>query len=218
MTKATKKILKTTQTTNFSGYSFYSKNLNIKKFDSFIKKAEAIRDYKNRLSLEICSELFRYIEMSKFDLQKIFGIQQSVLKPSSLIRGNELQRIVADVFDAYQNKIVCVKRKTMFVIQEGIEVEYYKKNTKKNKKGDVRSFGIKTKSTPLTKSLTFLARYGSEDTLEYISNKILETDDNKKVFYETIKSHIKKYGLERLLKLALEKRERILRLYNHPIT
>jgi transposase len=213
MTKATKS---STQTT-VGSYSFYSKDLNTKKFDLFVKKAEAIRDYKNALSLEVSSKLLYYAEMSKFDFIKLFGTQTNFLKPSSLIRGNEIQKTAADIFDAYQNKITQVKQKMIFVVQQSIEVEYYKKNTKNKKKGDVRSFEIKIKSTPLTKSLSFLARYGAEDTLEYVNKRLENKEDDKKAFYETLKGHIVKFGLERLLKLALEKRTRILYLYNHPI-
>ena len=213
MTKATKSSKQTT----IGSYSFYSKDLNAKKFDLFVKKAEAIRDYKNALSKEFSSKLLHYAEMSKFDWQNLFGTQRSALNPSTFIRGNELQRITHEVFDAYQNKITRVKQKMIFVIQKSIEVEYYKRNTKNNKKGDVRSFEITTKSTPLSKTLSFLARHGAEDTLEYVNKRLENKEDDKKAFYETLKSHIEKFGLERLLKLALEKRERILRLYNHPI-
>ena len=213
MTKATKR----SKQTIIGRYSFYSKDLNAKKFDLFVKKAEAIRDYKNALSLEMSSKLLYYAEMSKFDFIKLFGIQTNFLNPSSLIRGNEVQKVAIDVFDAYQNKITQVKQKMIFVIQKSIEVEYYKRNTKKNKKGDVRSFEITTKSTPLSKTLSFLARYGAEDTLEYANKRLENKEDDKKAFYETVKGHIEKFGLERLLKLALEKRTRILHLYNHPI-
>ena len=214
MTKATKKLK---QTTTIGSYSFYSKDLNTKKFDLFVKKAEAIRDYKNALSKEFSSKLLHYAEMSKFDFIKLFGTQTNFLNPSSLIRGNEIQKAVTDVFDAHQNKITQVKQKMIFVIQKSIEVEYYKKNTKKNKKGDVRSFEITTKSTPLSKTLSFLARYGAEDTLEYVNKRLENKEDDKKTFYETLKRHIEKFGLERLLTLTLEKRTRILHLYNHPI-
>lgn len=213
MTKATKSSKQTT----IGSYSFYSKDLNTKKFNLFVKKAEAIRDYKNALSLEVCSKLLHYAEMSKFDLLKIFGTQTNWLNPSSSLRGNEIQKAVTDVFNAYQNKITQVKQKMIFVIQKSIEVECYKRNTKNNKKGDVRSFEIKIKSTPLTKSLSFLARYGAEDTLDYVNKRLENKDDDKKAFYETLKGHIEKFGLERLLRLALEKRERILHLYNNPI-
>ena len=214
MTKATKSLK---QTTTVGSYSFYSKDLNTKKFDLFVKKAETIRDYKNALSLEVSSKLLYYAEMSKFDFIKLFGIQTNFLNPSSLMRGNEVQKVAIDVFDAYQNKMTQVKQKMIFVIQKSIEVEYYKRNTKNNKKGDVRSFEIKTKSTPLTKSLSFLARYGAEDTLQYVNKRLENKDDDKKPFYEILKGHIERFGLERLLKLALEKRTRILHLYNHPI-
>jgi transposase len=198
-------------------YSFYSKNLNTGKFNAFLKKAEAVRDYKNALSTEVSLHLLKYTEVSKFDFIKMFGTQTNHLNPSPLLRGNEIQKAAAAVFDAYQNKITQIKQKMSFVVQKGIEVEYYKRNTKHNKKGDVRSYEIKTKSTPLTKTLTFLARYGSEDTLEYVIKRA-EQNDDKQTFYNTLKTHIEKFGLERLLKLAYSKRAHVLKKYNHPIT
>ena len=152
MTKATKSSKQTT----IGSYSFYSKDLNAKKFDLFVKKAEAIRDYKNDLSLEVCSKLLHYAEMSKFSFLKPFGTLQNFLNPSSLMRGNEVQKVAIDVFDAYQSKITQVKQKMIFVIQQSIEVEYYKKNTKNNKRGDVRSFEIKTKTHLFQKLFRFL--------------------------------------------------------------
>ena len=147
----------------------------------------------------------------------MFGTQTNHLNPSPLLRGNEIQKASVDVFDAYQNKIVQIKQKMSFAIQKGIEVEYYKRNTKHNKKGDVRSYEIKTKSTPLTKTMTFLARYGSENTLDYVNERV-ERNNDKQAFYITLKTHIEKFGLQRLLKLALSKRTQILNKYNHSIT
>lgn len=198
-------------------YSFYSKNLNVGKFNSFLKKAEAIRDYKNALSREISFCLLKYTEVSKFEFIKMFGTQTNHLKPSPLLRGNEIQKAAVDVFDAYQNKIMQIKQKMSFALQKGVEVEYYKRNTKHNKKGDVRSYEIKTKSTPLTKTMTFLARYGSENTIHYV-NKGADQNNDKQAFYTTLKSHIEKFGLQRLLKLAYSKRTQILNKYNHSIT
>jgi IS605 OrfB family transposase len=76
---------------------------------------------------------------------------------------------------------------------------------------------IKTTSTPLTKAMTFLARYGSVDTPEFVKRKIESEIGDKKAFYQTLDAVIEKFGIERLLNLARSKRERILQKYNHPI-
>lgn len=198
-------------------YSFYSKDINIGKFNLFLEKAEAVREYKNALSVEISSNLLKYTEVSKFNFVKMFGTKTNYLNPSSLMRGNEIQKAVVDVFDSYQNKITQIKQKISFFVQKGKEVEYYKRNTKNNKKGDVRSYEIKTKSTPLTKTITFLSRYGSEDILDYVNKRVNQNDD-KQDFYNTLKIHIQKFGLERLSKLAYSKRTQVLNKYNYPIT
>lgn len=208
--KITKKISVT------KSYSFYSKDLNEKKFNLFLDKAKAIRDYKNLVSKELSSNLYKYLYNSNFDFVKQFGVQTNFLKPSKLIRSNELQKSVTDVFLCYQNKIAQIKQKISFVIQKDIEVEYYKRNTKINKKGDVKSYEVITKFTPLTKTLTFLARYNLENILDYVNSKV-EKNDDKQIFYQTLKSHIEKFGLERLSNLALNKRNQILKKYNHPI-
>jgi IS605 OrfB family transposase len=217
MTQTTKKTKEKEENKDVASYSFYSKDLNKGKYNLFVEKAKAIRTYKNALSLEISSNLLHYLELSKIDFIKLFGTQQNKLNPSSLMRGNEVQKAAIDVFDCYQNKNTCIKQKIKFFIQNGIEVEYYKKNTKKNKKGDIKSFEIKTKNTPLTKTLTFLARYGDENTLEYVEKKIEDDNDDKKAFFTTLKELIEKFGLERLMKLAHAKRDRILNVYGDSI-
>ena len=67
--------------------------------------------------------------------------------------------------------------------------------------------------------MTYLIRYGNENTLKYLHNKIkLEEDDKKLKFYNNILKNINKYGLNRLLSLAISKRNRILNKYSeHPI-
>ncbi len=157
------------------------------------------------------------MDMSCFDFQKIFGNQKSPLKSSPLLRGNEMQKVSTKVFLSYENMMRRIEQKINFFVQKNIEVEYYKKDTKINKKGDVKNFHIKTKSTPLTKTLSFLARYNFENIQEVIEERINQNLNDKKTFYETIKNHIEKFGLERLLKLALDKRNRIIQIYKKTI-
>ena len=121
MSKTTEKTIKS--------YSFYSKDLNKGKFNLFVKKAKAIRDYKNAVSLELSSNLLYYMDMSCFDFQKIFGNQKSPLKSSPLLRGNEMQKVSTKVFLSYENMMRRIEQKINFFVQKNIEVEYYKKDT-----------------------------------------------------------------------------------------
>ena len=98
-------------------YSFYSKELNKNKYDEFLKKAIAIREFKNRLSELISSDLINFLDLSKFDIIKRFGTQKdNPLNPDSCLRGNEIQKAVVDVITAYENKFDQIKLKITFKI------------------------------------------------------------------------------------------------------
>jgi transposase len=220
MKRATKRASKKRSATKtVASYSFYSKDLNSGKFESFLQKAISIRDFKNALSAEISSNLLKYADLNKFDLMKMFAVENGPISSDPRLRGNERQKAVEDVCDAYENKIKQVKQKMTFGVQKEIVVTKYKRNTKHHKKQDVRSYEVVLKSTPLTKSLAFLAKHGSESTSDYVSKCLSDVDLNlnKRAFYLKLLEQINKFGLDRLLKLALSKRHQILRKYGNPI-
>lgn len=122
------------------------------------------------------------------------------------------------IFDCYQNKFEAIQRKLIFevIIFQGFEI--YKHNTKKNKKGDFKKVINAKKQTPLSICLTYLARYGNENILTYINEQLHNCDDKKREFYENVVRCCNKFSFERLLKLALSKRQRLVRHYSeHPI-
>ena len=67
--------------------------------------------------------------------------------------------------------------------------------------------------------LTYLARYGNENTLTYINKQLCDCKDTgKRQFYENIIRCCDKFGFKRLLSIALRKRQNVIKRYSeHPI-
>jgi transposase len=122
------------------------------------------------------------------------------------------------VFDAYQNKFDGIQRKLKFENILFVGFEFYKRDTKKNKKGGLKKVVTKHSDTPLSTCLTYLARYGNENIVEYITNQLPTCDNKKRTFYENILRCCDKFSFNRLYKLALSKRNRTISHYaEHPI-
>jgi putative transposase len=127
-------------------------------------------------------------------------------------------QIYTQVFTCYQNKFDAIQHRLVFEVPTFQGFEYYKRNTKKYKKGDLKRVLIEKKHTPLSSCLTYLARYGNEGTMAYINSNIDKCDTDKRDFYNNIIRCCEKYGFERLYELALSKRKRIINKYtNNPI-
>jgi len=198
-------------------YSFYSKELNKNKYNEFLKKAIAIREFKNRLSELISSDLINFLDLSKFDIIKRFGTQKdNPLNPDSCLRGNEIQKAVVDVMTAYENRFDQLRSKISFSVQKSLKVTYYKRKSGLNKKGDVRTREIVFKSTKLTKVLSFLGKYGFTGITEDLKSRTQDSSDKSKFFIDVV-HYLEKYGEERLLRLAISKRLSLLEKYKQPI-
>lgn len=153
-------------------YSFYSDNINIGKYQLLMNKAVEIRDFKNQISLDVCSNFDYFATLSKFEWINHFRTRL----PNC--NNQDTSHAIVDVFVAYENKIQQFKQKTSLKVQSKIQVDYYKRNGKNFSKGDVKTFEIKMKSTKLTKLMTYLVRYYNDGLLDYLKANIDE--DNKK--------------------------------------
>ena len=190
--------------------SFYSDRLSDTKYHEIYVFAVYLNKIKNEISQEVNSNLLFYLDMSKFDFQKYL-----LPKIKDKISSNFVKQFSDDIYTAYQNKFEGINRRIKFEQIYDYKFTYYKKNTKNHNKGDFKGISKKTKSTELTTTLTYLARYGNENTLSNLLEKFVkETDEKKEKFYATVLDHIYKYGLSRLLKLALSRRERVIRHYS----
>lgn len=74
---------------------------------------------------------------------------------------------------------------------------------------------MKHDKSSLSICLSYLARYGNNNIVEYINSQLDNVDDNKKQFYNNILNYINKFGLDRLLSLSLSKRNRIIKQYSN---
>ena len=189
--------------------SFYSYELNEVKYDLLWNKANLIRTFKNDIAETICQNFYSYVNKSKFELVKEFNTQIVGLT------GQDIQVAIGDVYDCFSNKYTQIQKKLVFKIQKKINVFHYKVNTKDHAKGEVRVFTLDMKSTKLTKVMSYLSRYGFEGITEHIKSKGF--DDKKQLFYDDVLFYLEKFGEVRLLKLALSKRELIVKRYNNPV-
>jgi len=193
---------------------FYPDNLNQKKEKEIFDKAFQLRLVKNYISEILFKNLDKYKEYSKVDLIK--ELASTITNP--YLTQKDIEYAIVEVWTTYRNKIDLIKNKIEFKVQDKIVIKYYKKSSKDHKKGDVRLFEVKLKSTKFSKVMSFLARYGYIGIAKKIENSIKSgkyKDDNKReIFYKSVSYFLNKYGEDRLLKLAFQKRITTFRKYN----
>jgi putative transposase len=123
-------------------------------------------------------------------------------------------QLYTHVFTCYQNKFDAIQRKLVFEVKVFKGFDFYKRKTKKHEKGDLKKVVFEKKQTPLSNCLTYLARYGNKNIIDYINNHINRCDDKKREFYNNILRCCNKFGFERLYNLALSKRKRTVKHYS----
>lgn len=128
---------------------YTSKYLNESKLD-FIKATDAsVRRLKNSMSLFCHENIIQLVADKNFQVNyKLFR--------SDFITPWETQTIFQDIIKFYKNSYFQRVRNVDFGIQDKIVITYYKRDTKHNKKEDVKSFGITRKQTNLSKLLKYL--------------------------------------------------------------
>lgn len=193
--------------------SFYSDRLTDRKHDLLMKQAESLRDVRNELALLVNSDLMKYLSMSKIDFQKAM---LPLIKDR--VHSNFTKQVCDDVFNHYQNRFSAIQKRMVFERVKSLEMTFYKRNTKNKKKGDQKGIIRKTESTPLTKVLSYLARYGNDGTLNYLTNAVFtEDNESKRKFHAQALDYINRFGFDRLMKLANAKRMEVLSRYEDPI-
>ena len=192
---------------------FVSDDLTRQKYGELYDLAISIREQKNTISREIASDPLKYLEYNPLTF-----VTEMRAKYKGVINSNFDKQLYQEVMDAYQNKFDAIIRKISFDKVSFIGFEFYKRDTKKNKKGDLKRVLTEKSKTPLSVCLTYLARYGNENTLEYITKQLETCDEKKRDFYNNIVRCCDKFGFGRLMKLALRRRERVIAKYkDNPI-
>ena len=192
---------------------FHSKDLTHQKYDELHDFAVLIQNHKNTVSQYVNDNLLHFLEYNKFQFLKEMREHFKDVIPSSFDA-----QLYTQVFTCYQNKFDAIQHKLVFEVVTFKGFEFYKRDTKKHNKGDLKKVVIDKKQTPLSNCLTYLARYGNENTLQYINSNISKCDDKKRELYNDILRYCNKFGFERLYNIALSKRQRIVQHYSeYPI-
>ncbi|MBP5725417.1 MAG: hypothetical protein J6X18_17795, partial [Bacteroidales bacterium] len=186
---------------------FVSNNITAQKYGELNAVAEKIREHKNEISQYVCEHIEDYLDISTFSFLKEMRSKHKVL-PSSFDK-----QAYEDVIVAYENKFKAIKQKLTFESIRYVCCETYKRNTKNHKKGDFKKTKLERKETRLSITLTYLARYGNENTVEWINAQLKNDNESKRKFHQTILAEIEKFGFERVYKLALSKREQTFAYY-----
>lgn len=193
--------------------TFHSMDITRLKYDVLYNFAVRIRNHKNTVSQHVNDNLLHYLEYGKFQF-----LNEMREQFKGVISSSFYDRLYTHVFTCYQNKFKAIQRKLKFEVSTFDGFEFYKRDSKNHKKGELKRVLLKKKQTPLSNCLTYLARYGNENIIEYIKCNIDKCDDKKREFYHNILRCCEKFGFERLYNLALSKRNKIVKRYSeYPI-
>lgn len=187
---------------------FKSNNMTHLKYNELYDFALLLCKHKNIASKYVNDNLLKYLDYTKFSFLKEMRTLYKGYIPSSFDA-----QLYTQIFESYQNKFNALQKNIKFEIISFKGFEYYKKTTKKHKRGDVKRVISEKKQTELSICLSYLAHYGSTNTIEYVNSQLDECDDKRKQFYLIIIRCCNKFGFDRLYKLALSKRKRIIKRY-----
>jgi len=192
-------------------YSFYCDDLNICKYDLLLAKAEELLNFRNYISTEVCTDFFKFANMSKFDWINNFRTRL----PNC--NNQDISNCIQDVYVAYENKLAKYKQLARNKTGGKLVVTRYKRNTRTNCKGDVKSREIKFQTTKFTKICDYLTKYYNDGLIDYIKSQMSVVDSNKKLFYADVLYYVDKFG-DRLLNYIKLKRANIVSdITAHPI-
>lgn len=189
---------------------FKSNDMTRLKYDELYDFAVLIRNHKNIVSKHVNDNLLHYLDYNKFSFSKEMRSLYKNVIPSSFY-----DQLYTQIFISYQNKFDAIQRKLKFEVITFKGFTFYKRDTKKHKKGDFKSVVICKEQTPLSICLTYLARYGNENTLTYINKQLGDCKDTgKRQFYKNIIRCCDKFGFEKLLSIASRKRQNVIKHYS----
>lgn len=188
---------------------FVSDSLTKEKFNELYNFALKLRNVKNQLSEIISNDLLSYMEMKPLQFVTYIRNNKSFDIPSSFDK-----QLYSDVFICYQNKFDAIQKRLKFEQIRYKGCELYKRTTKNHNKGDFKKVITEKKQTSLSICLTYLARYGNVNIVDYINSQLPNCDKKKQEFYNNILRCIDKFGFDRLMNLALQKRKSVITRYS----
>lgn len=185
-------------------YSFYCDNLNIRKYDLLLSKAVDICDFRNEISVQVCSNPTYFFQMNKFDWMSHFKIK------IDSCNNQDISHAIGDVYVAYENKRNKFSRSIVAKIQDEVKITRYKKNGKNFKKDDIKEVNVVMKSTPMTTAVSYIARYYNEGFVDFLRNNKSEKPSVQTLRDNAIGFIDGRLG-KRILKLAIAKQERAIK-------
>ena len=188
--------------------AFYPMHLSDTKRAEIIHRAEEIRAVRNDISEVFFSDMLGFQDMSKFDAFNFFNPTFN-----TRLSSHYLKKAIEDVWKAYQLRFNAIRKKIEFVKVEELVPSFYKINSHGHKKGELKSIEVHTKKTELTKVLTWLARYGKDESVYWLESSIPTANESKQKFYRVILEKIGKFGVDRLMRLALSRRSAVFSEY-----
>ena len=188
--------------------AFYPIMMSDTKRSEILHRAEEIRAVRNDISEVFFSNMLDFQDMTKFDAFNFFNSPFN-----TRLSSHYLKKAIEDVWKAYQLRFEAIRKKIEFVKVDELVPSFYKINVKGHKKGDLKSIEVHTKKTELTKVLTWLARYGKDETVYWLNTAIPTAVESKQKFYRTILNKISKFGFDRLMRLALSRRTAVFSEY-----
>lgn len=187
---------------------FKSNDMTHLKYNELYDFAVLLCKHKNIVSKYVNDNLLKYLDYTKFSFLKEMREQYKGCVPSSFDA-----QLYTQIFECYQNKFNALQKNIRFEVITFKGFDYYKRTTKKHKNGDVKRVISERKQTDLSICLSYIAHYGNPNTIEYINSQLEKCDTKKKLFYLNIIRCCNKFGFDRLYKLALSKRQRIIERY-----
>ena len=191
---------------------FKSNDITHLKYNELYDFAVLLCKHKNIVSKYVNDNLLKYLDYTKFSFLKEMREQYKGCVPSSFDA-----QLYTQIFECYQNKFNALQKSIRFEVITFKGFEYYKRTTKRHKRGELKRVISERKQTELSICLSYLAHYGNPNTIEYINSQFEKCDAKKKQFYMNIIRCCNNFGFDRLYKLALSKRQRIIERYakNH---
>ena len=191
---------------------FKSNDMTYLKYNELYDFAVLLCKHKNIVSKYVNNSLLKYLDYTKFSFLKEMREQYKGCVPSSFDA-----QLYTQIFECYQNKFSALQKNIRFEVTTFKGFDYYKRTTKRHKRGELKRVISERKQTELSICLSYLAHYGNPNTIEYINSQLEKCDTKKKQFYLNIIRCCNKFGFDRLYKLSLSKRQRIIERYakNH---
>ena len=121
---------------------FHSKDLTRLKYGELHDFAVRIQNHKNTVSQYVNDNLLHFLEYNKFQFLKEMRESFKDVIPSSFDA-----QLYTQVFTCYQNKFDAIQRKLVFEAITFKGFEFYKRDTKKHKKGELKKVIVDKRQT-----------------------------------------------------------------------